>query len=202
MSTYDNPYSRFVAWVKIILPLVALGLLSSMFLLARDIDPTRQLPFAQTDVTTLAREQSISAPNYAGVTSDGSAISISATQARPDLDDRDIVRTTDMRVAVEGTDGSLVRLSSQFGTIDTGEAQAVLQGGVIITTSTGYRVTTEVMTTRLDRTDLSSGGDVRVDGPAGELTAGRMHLTRSEIDPDAHVLVFKDGVELIYDPNL
>lgn len=201
MSTYDNPYSRFVAWVKILLPLAALGLLSSMFLFARDIDPTGQLPFAQTDVTTLAREQSISAPNYAGVTSDGSAISISATQARPDPNNRDIVRVTDMRVSLEGQDGSLTKLSSQLGTIDTDESQAVLQGGVIITTSTGYRVTTEVMTTRLDRTDLSSGGKVRAVGPSGELTAGRMHLTTDENNRDDHLLVFKDGVTLIYDPN-
>lgn len=197
---YDNTYSRFVAWVKILLPLAALFLLSSIFLLAIVGRSPTHVPFIDTDVSSLAREQSISAPNYAGVTADGSAISISATQASPDLSNRDIVRATDMRMVLEGRDESLVRLSSRYGTIDTGQAFAELRDGVLVTTSTGYRITTDVMKTRLDKTDVIAESTVRATGPAGALTAGAMHLTQSPENPDAHVLVFMNGVELIYQP--
>ena len=52
-----NTYSTVVSWAKIILPLVALGLLSTLFLFSRTPDPNRAIPFAAVDVEELAREQ-------------------------------------------------------------------------------------------------------------------------------------------------
>lgn len=199
---FDNGYSRFVAWVKIILPLVAIGMLSSIFLLSRSVDPTQSIPFVELSVDELAREQRISAPNYAGVTSDGAAISLSATTARPSIDNRSLLTATDVRATLEGADGSLTRLSSREGLIDTSTSLAVLDGGVIVTTSTGYRITTEKLTTRLDRTDLMSDGVIKAQGPAGTFTAGQMLLTQSKTDGSGNaVLVFKNGVNLVYTPR-
>ena len=42
MTMYDNSYSRFVALTKVILPIIALGILSTLFLFSRDIDPDRK----------------------------------------------------------------------------------------------------------------------------------------------------------------
>lgn len=201
MRAIDNGYSRFVAWVKILLPMAALGLLSSIFLLSRDVDPTGSIPFAELSVDELAREQRISAPNYAGVTLDGTAISFSATTARPAVSNRNMVDATDIRAALEGADGSITRLSARMGTIDTDASQATLRGGVIITTSTGYRITTDGVVARLDRTEVISDGPIKARGPSGVFTAGSMSLTPSDNDPASSVLVFKNGVDLVYTPR-
>lgn len=205
MRRRDNPYSRFVAWAKIVLPLAALALLSTVFLLARNIDPTQAIPFAEIDVEELAREQRISAPNYAGVTEDGAAISVTASTARPDPDSPDRVDATDLEAELITATGARYQLSSQRGEIDSGADMAYLQGGVVVTTSSGYRITSDAMSTSLSRTLLESEGPVQADGPAGRLDAGSMSLAPlpdAEGDDSAnHLLVFNKGVKLVYTPS-
>ena len=53
----------------------------------------------------------------------------------------------------------------------------------------------------LDRTSVDSLGPVKATGPAGSLKAGKMHLGLADADPTAYVLVFKDGVRMIYLPT-
>ncbi|ATI43148.1 hypothetical protein CBW24_14800 [Pacificitalea manganoxidans] len=205
MRRRDNPYSRFVAWAKIVLPLAALALLSTVFLLARNIDPTQAIPFAEIDVEELAREQRISAPNYAGVTEDGAAISVTASTARPDPDSPERVDATDLEAELITATGARYQLSSQRGEIDSGADMAYLQGGVVVTTSSGYRITSDAMSTSLSRTLLESEGPVQADGPAGRLDAGSMSLAPlpdAEGDDSAnHLLVFNKGVKLVYTPS-
>ena len=205
MRRRDNPYSRFVAWAKIVLPLAALALLSTVFLLARNIDPTQAIPFAEIDVEELAREQRIRAPNYAGVTEDGAAISVTASTARPDPDSPERVDATDLEAELITATGARYQLSSQRGEIDSGADMAYLQGGVVVTTSSGYRITSDAMSTSLSRTLLESEGPVQADGPAGRLDAGSMSLAPlpdAEGDDSAnHLLVFNKGVKLVYTPS-
>ncbi|MBY6049482.1 LPS export ABC transporter periplasmic protein LptC [Vannielia litorea] len=202
MSVYDNSYSRFVSMAKIVLPLAALAMLSTLFLVARTVDPTRSIPYADVDVNELAREQRISAPNYSGVTRDGSAISIAASTARPDPDNEHLVSATDLSAKLETEGGATYELFSLSGQIDTEAGQAVLNGGVIITTPTGYRVTSEEITTALERTEIESPGPVQAEGPAGVLDAGSMRLARAEEGDEAsgYLLVFNGGVKLVYTP--
>ena len=198
MSTFDNSYSRFVAWVKIVLPLAALALLSTMFLLSRTYDPSGALPFADVDVKELAREQRISAPNYSGVTEDGAAIALTAETARPDPEITGLVHATALRARLEAQDGSYLSLTAVSGQIDANQSQAVLDGGVVITTSTGYRIESEAVTTSLTRTEVKTPGQVEANGPPGRLTAGSMVLR--ETGPGQYLLVFQDGVKLVYTP--
>ena len=187
------------------LPLAALALLSTVFLLARNIDPTQAIPFAEIDVEELAREQRISAPNYAGVTEDGAAISVTASTARPDPDSPERVDATDLEAELITATGARYQLSSQRGEIDSGADMAYLQGGVVVTTSSGYRITSDAMSTSLSRTLLESEGPVQADGPAGRLDAGSMSLAPlpdAEGDDSAnHLLVFNKGVKLVYTPS-
>ncbi|MBT0957629.1 LPS export ABC transporter periplasmic protein LptC [Alphaproteobacteria bacterium KMM 3653] len=200
MSAYDNPYSRFVAWSKIVLPLLALGLLSTMFLISRGFDASGVMPFAEVDVKELAREQRISAPNYSGVTSDGSAISVAASTARPDQTDRDTVNATDLRAEVETLSGMVIELSSSSGQINTRQSRAVLDGGVTVMTSSGYRITTDKITTSLSETKLATEGPVEATGPGAKLSAGRMELTQS--GEAGYQLIFQNGVQMVYTPQV
>ena len=201
MAAYDNAYSRFIALAKIVLPLAALGLLSTLFLFSRNIDPTQSIPYAKVDVEQLAREQRITAPNYTGVTADGTAISVAAKTAHPDVADRDRATAVTLTAQLDFQDGSHTEISAAEGQIDTAAGQAVLEGGVLVTTSTGYRITTESLTTALDRTFVSTAGAVTAQGPLGQLDAGQMQLEETGDVPGQYLLVFKNGVKLVYDPE-
>jgi lipopolysaccharide export system protein LptC len=62
-----NRYSRLVGGLKVVLPIAALGLLSTLFLLSDPPDPDRALPYAEVDVAQLARELRLTQPRLAGV---------------------------------------------------------------------------------------------------------------------------------------
>jgi lipopolysaccharide export system protein LptC len=45
-----DAHTRVVGWLKVALPLIALALLATLFLLADRIDPDDALPYAEVDV--------------------------------------------------------------------------------------------------------------------------------------------------------
>ena len=56
MAAPDNLHSRIVGWLKVILPLSALALLSSVFLVARQGDFERTTPYSVRDLEEMASE--------------------------------------------------------------------------------------------------------------------------------------------------
>jgi len=201
MARVVNRYSRFVAWVKIILPLGALALMSSLVLFSRSINPDGAAPYAEVDVHELARDQAVSAPTYSGVTSDGAAIVLSAATARPDLTDPGKGDATDIAVTIDTPDGERAHVSANSAHIDSRAGVARLNGDVQIETSSGYRLATDELTTALDRTDVATKGPVAGSGPLGTINAGKMHLSADENRDGIYVLVFQDGVKLVYQPH-
>lgn len=199
MATYDDTYSRVVNWLKFLLPLTALAILSTLFLFSQKLDPERAIPYADVDVDELIREQRITAPNFAGVTRDGSAISLAATVVRPDAGEPQRMTAYEVTGRIDLPNGASADLRAPNGLIDATEDSARLDGGVTLTTSTGYVVTTDGVNAALDRTDIVSDGRVDAEGPAGTLSAGRMRLTQS--GSGGYVLVFNDGVRLVYEPG-
>jgi len=200
MATYDNAYSRFIAWLKIILPLVALGLFSTLFLFSRGIDPSQTIPYADVDIDELVREQRITSPNYTGMTVDGTAVSFFADSARPDPDNPDLLTAVALKAKIDAPSGLQVDISSESGSINSTQRQSVLSGNVEVETSSGYEIFTERLTAALDGSLLETDRDVRAQGPLGIIEAGKMVLELEDAGSDTYLLVFKGGVKLVYTP--
>lgn len=198
MAVADNAYSRFVQWVKIILPLLALGLLSTMFLFSRTVNPEDAIPISEVDVEQIAKEQRLAAPEFSAVTSDGSTVTVRAAVARPDLTDSRRLSAEDVDAQILTQRGLKIDIDANEALYDGGADQLSLTGDVQITTSTGYALRTETLVADLEETGLVSESEVRGNGPSGKLEAGRMELRGQS---GAQVLVFKDGVKLLYDPK-
>ena len=200
MALPENLHTKLVVWSKVTLPLMALILLATMFLFSRKIDPTNAIPYADVDVEERAREPRLTQPTYAGVTSDGSALTIAAAEARPD-------KTTGIGTAsaiigkLETPDGARVDLQAASGVLDTEGGLMTLDGGVQLTTTTGYTITTQSLRAKLDQTGLSSPGAITATSPMGQLVAGQMTLTQDPKLPTAYLLVFKGHVKLLYTPK-
>lgn len=202
MAGRDNSYSRFVAWAKVVLPLGALGLLATLFLIARQIDPDAAIPFADVDVEQFAREARIGAPQFSGVTEDGAIVSLTAAVARPDPSAPGRMTAETLSAAFEMPDGSRITAVSARGAVDGPGEQITMAGGVEVTSSTGYRVLAEVLEAALDRTRLrSAGGPVVAEGPPGRIDAGALEISQKPGAEGGYVLVFKDGVRLVYQPG-
>lgn len=198
MATHDNTHSWVVAWLKIVLPLLALAILSTLFLVSRTIDPSDAIPYATVDVDELVREPRITAPTYAGVTSDGAALTVSAAEARPRS--ADAAGATALHAALETPDGARTDVIAAQGSLDAANKLVRLEGGVRITSSSGYEIATDTLVVELGKTAAESAGAIEANGPLGHLTAGRFTLTMDPAVAGAYLLVFKDRVKLVYQP--
>lgn len=193
-------HTRLVGWLKVVLPLAALAILSTLFLVARRIDPEAALPYAEVDVEDLAREPRMTAPTYAGTTSDGSALTLSADEARPAAEGAP-AEAAGLRLELAAPDGSRTDLTAVTARMDTEAREIVLSGGVSVTTTSGYRLETAEMVAKLDRTGLESRAPVTANGPAGDIRADRLLLRQDDQTPGAYVLVFNGDVRLVYQPG-
>lgn len=194
-------YSRLVGLLKIILPLVALGILSTLFFVAKSLDPEAAIPFAKVDVERILREQGITKPVFGGVTSDGARISLTADSVRPGTDQRSQLVGETLSADLSFPGRGDIMIQSPEGIIDIGNAVAILQGGARLESSTGYLVETDRIVTSYAEAVARADHEVRASGPAGTLTAGSMELVRSNGETSGYLLVFKNGVRLLYDPE-
>jgi len=203
MATYDNSYSRMVAWLKILLPLAALAILSTLFLASRSIDSVRSIPMADGTIRELAREQRIGNPSFSGVTDNGTAVTIAAQSARPLTGDQRGFSASGLRATLASKSGYTVEITAKTGLLDSQTRIADLGGGVRLDTSTGYRIETASLSASLEIALVQTGGAITADGPLGHISAGKMVL-RQQSGGDAgatYELVFKNGVTLLYLPQ-
>lgn len=192
-----DSHSRLVGWLKVALPLAALALLSTLFLIARRIDPEAALPYAEVDVADRLREPRMTAPAYAGVTADGAAITVTAAEARPGPG---TAQAAGVAAQLVTPDGARTALSAAAIALDEAAGQLRLSGGVQIATPQGYELRTDSVAMALDRTGAETTGTVQGFGPAGQITAGGMEIRSDPGAPGSYVLVFNRGVSLLYQP--
>ena len=200
MTRSDNTYSQVVAWMKIILPMLALGLLSTLFLISRTIDPTQSAPFARIDLEQRAQDQGATKPSFSGVTQQGDEILFTADTIRPEYDEPETLLVENIMARMALFDGTVVNITSLHAQMNLNNLTAHLEGRVHIITSTGYVVATDRLDTRLDEIHAESRGPISAEGSIGSIKAGRMLLQNNNESKEPE-LVFTGGVELIYHPG-
>lgn len=190
-------YSRAIAWLKILLPLAALALLSTLFLFSQSREPMQTVPFADTIQDGDGGGEGVSAPYYAGTTPRGDILTMTARRARPDGEGR--IKADDLAARLQLSDGSDIYLDAAGATLRDSDSRAHLAGGVLIRSSAGYVLRTEALISGLDRIEAESLGPVSGEGPGSTLEAGKMEI-RAEGDNEDVKLLFSGGVKLIYQP--
>ncbi len=193
-----DPYSRLVNILKVALPLIALGILSTLFLLSGRIEPGSTIPFAEGEITERVQGQQVTSPVFAGVSASGDRISIRADQLKTDDASTSAASTLTARMELAGG-GSIVMVSDE-GTFKLDTDTASLFGNVLIESSTGYRMSSDRIDSLLSKVDVTSPGEVRATGPAGRLTSGALRIAAQDGSNKVQLL-FTEGVKLIYDPK-
>lgn len=195
----DNLHSRLVAVLKIVLPLAALAVLSSLFLFSRGIKPEDAIPYASVDVEDRLREPRMTDAGLSGVTPDGAAVTLSAGEARPATDGAPAT-ALGIKGNLATPDGATTEIVAMQARMDPAGKSVELSGGVELRSSAGYVIQAPGFGLALDRTWLQSRGPVAVESPMGQLTAETMRLDRQD-GTGPYLLVFNGGVRLIYDPQ-
>ena len=197
MTAEGNLHSQVVGWLKILLPLAALAVLSTMFLFARQSGEAPAIPFA--DLDKMAREQLISDPRFTGVAEDGSVIEITAQAARPDDMGLEVLTITRPRLHLDAADGTTLTIYAGTGVIDGPQQQARLDGLARLETSSGYAMETAGLTADLRSGEVRSQGRLEVQAPFGSITAGAVTIRVTE-EGTGQQMRFTGGVKLVYLP--
>lgn len=191
-----NRYSTLVAWAKVLLPLTALALLSTLFLLSRSPNPQDALQFNDVDIALLGTERRLTAPRFAGLLGDGRAVTMTADTAVQMMNDPDMLQLERVQTDVALADGGNLTLRADRGALDSAAQRVDLAGGVFAQTTDGYELLSEQVQVAMTGQQVISPGAVTLRGPGILLAAGAMQLT----GPEGQALVeFTGGVRLLYE---
>ncbi len=196
----SDRYSRVIATLKIALPLLALGLLSTLFLISRAVTPTSTIPFADEEVQQRLTNHQVTGPYFSGTTSRGDQIAfIAKTLSSPD---GTVGSNTaeDVLVNVDFANGTGLTVEADLATLDIAEDTSELRGNVEVTTSQGYRLQSEQLFLQLSRLDITSPDKVTGMSPDGEIEAGSMRVFQPSEAKEPQ-WVFTQDVKLLYTPK-
>ena len=193
-------YSRWVGILKIGLPLIAVGLLSTVFLVQREDTFEGGLVFTKVDLATLGDGLTISNPRFSGLTDAGDTFTLSAARAVPDSSRPKIVEMTDISADYSQSGGMSVTATAAQGVALMVEQTLELAGGLTALTNTDYEFNAEGGLFDLRSGAFESAGQVRIIGPGQQLIAGKMRVTTPD-NGDNQIFLFENGVRMTYDPQ-
>ncbi|WP_439137125.1 LPS export ABC transporter periplasmic protein LptC [Roseicyclus sp.] len=191
-----NRYSTLVSWAKVLLPLTALGLLSTLFLFSRTPNPQDALLFNDVDIGQLGSERLLTEPRFAGILGDGQPVTLTADNAVQRMDDPNRLQMDRVETDVALKDGQNLHLTADRGAYDATAQIVDLDGAVNAQTTTGFQLISDRIVVALTAMEMTSPGAVMLRGPGMMLEAGAMQLTGPEGQALLH---FTGGVRLLYD---
>lgn len=197
----SDRYSRTIATLKIALPLLALGILSTLFLVSRAVTPTPTIPFADEEVRQRLSNHQITEPYFSGMTPQGDQIAFVAKSLQSPDGTLGSNTAKDVRVSVNLADGTAIELQADTALIDIARDSSELRGNVKIDTSLGHQFHVEHLVMKLSRLDISSPAKIAGWSPKGKIEAGNMHVFLPNETNDLQ-WVFRQDVKLLYHPKI
>jgi lipopolysaccharide export system protein LptC len=161
--------SRFLRAVKFVLPLLAVAILSSLFLFSQPITLGGALPFADIDLADRLREPKMTDVRLASTTDKGAELALTADAVVPTSTTQTIARNA--KGTITPLNGNATTFTAPQISYTEDTALATLTGGVQIT-SADYTMTTEAMDVQINAAKLQSRSPVSAKGPLGTLQAG------------------------------
>jgi lipopolysaccharide export system protein LptC len=193
-------HSRVVAILKVTLPLVAIALMLSIFIIPSDQATDGKLEFSNTDLGDLGSGPNISNPVFNGTTRGGDVFRFTASAVKPDAIPPTVAEIRNLDGIIEFTDGQTLSVSSEFGDLDVESRTMVLSGDVKLATSEGYRLNGAKVTVDLSDGVVRSSEAIVGEGPVGTLASGSMIVGPAPSDAQQKVFFFGGGVKLRYSP--
>ncbi len=197
-------YSRTVAWMKVLLPLGAVVLIAAIFVTARDKGDLTKI-FTAEELATLGAGLRLDNPRFAGLTEQGEPFAIRAEWALPDSAMPRLIDLERPEGEIEMNDGRTIAARATTGRMHRKDKTLVLGGGVVIDTSDGYHVETDLIEFDLDAKTANAPGPVSGTGPRGQIDAGSFRAASGPDDggdgAGAGKIWFENGVRLVFIPD-
>lgn len=193
-------YSRLVAILKVVLPLIALGMLSALFLIQTEDELGGEVVFSEGDIAALGSGLRVTNATFSGTTRDDDRFRFEAELVEPDAAPPTRAEITGLSGRIDFTDGRSMTLASEAASLDLAASRLDLVGAARVTTSEGYVLRAERIGVDLASGKLEAGEDVVTEGPPGTITSGTLEIGPPETAGEDRRIRFGNGVRLVYDP--
>jgi lipopolysaccharide export system protein LptC len=193
-------YSRAVAWMKVLLPLGAVAVIAVLFLSAQKQGDLADI-FTAEELITLGAGLRLDNPRFAGVTDQGEPFAIRADWALPDSAMPRLIDLERPKGEIEMNDGRTIAVSAASGQMRREQKILVLEGEVVLDTSDGYRVETELIEIDLAANTAKGPGPVTGTGPLGEIQAGSFRADAGKGGERNGQIWFENRVRLVFIPD-
>ena len=195
MPTLKISYSNTVLYLKLTLVFLGLFALVLIFLSAKKLDPSTEIPFAK-DIDFATLDDGLTKPMYSSMTNSGDELRISADQIiSTEEKDTAFIKSAVLRVFSDS--GSNLFLSSDTALLNKGKKNLIFSKNVILRTDDKMEITAPEIFVALDETLLKADGPVKGLYGGSNIEAGQLDIFREDKSSNL-VISFTKGVRMVY----
>jgi len=200
LAIYDKIYFRVINLLKIALPLLGVSLMIAMFVLSRDQTAQAVLPFDKNQFADELAKQQINQLYYSGQTDAGDELALSAQSAVEGFDGQRLIEMRTVSASMKGKNGLEIEATAQFGQYLYSEKLLKMTGSVLISSSSGYRLSSPELRISTDGAYIFGEGPIEGLSPMGKIYAGKMEIKRKNSAAQMQ-LWFGEKVVFDYEPG-
>ena len=196
MAAFQISYSNTVFYLKLTLVFLGLFALVLIFLSAKKLEPSSEIPFAK-DMDFATLDDGLTNPIYSSMTNSGDELRIAADQIiSTDLKDTALIKSAILRIFSES--GSNIFLTSDMALINNREKSLTFSKNVILKTNDKMEITAPKIFTSLDKTLIQADGPIKGFFGKSNIQAGQLDISKE--NNSAHLVIsFTKGVKMVYD---
>lgn len=195
-------YSRGVFFLKIVMPLMALGLLATVFLFTTERTIPGGLTFSQADLEILDQGMQISRPRFSGSSKAGDVYYFTAETVYPDAPEPEVIEAIGLSGQIVYLQGTTMQLSAGKADFALSAKTMSMTEGIAIVLSDGFRVTADSLFADLSTGQMATNGPVRANSLMGVIESGNLRIESTlENGEESRMIWFEDGVKLSINLN-
>ena len=195
----DDKYSTLVAIFKVMLPCLALIILSTLFLLPDNRTKIKALNTIDKSTLDIVKKAGVNKPSFRGTLASGSNLELYATEIIPKNNDKNIIEINEISARLELNKNTWATASAKKGVVNISEQTAEMVGKVSVKSSNGVLIETSDLKVFYAKSLVKTEGEVFMKGPFGTITAGSAEFyDMNQNSGIGYVLLFNKGVKMQY----
>ena len=198
MPSVQISYSNTIFYLKLVLFFAGLFAIVLIFLSAKKIELSTEVPFAK-DINVTSLNDGLTKPLHSSITNSGDVLQIAAEQiVSTNKKDTALIKSVSFTVSTD--EGSEILLSAKKAIFSKGNKSLTFKENVVLKAADKLRLNSKEIYTALDRTLIKAKGPVRGSLSNTKIDAGQLDIFRESVSSDL-VIRFTKGVKMIYDNN-
>ena len=198
MPSIQISYSNTIFYLKLVLFFAGLFAIVLIFLSAKKIELSTEVPFAK-DINVTSLNDGLTKPLHSSITNSGDVLQIAAEQIiSTNKKDTALIKSVSFKISTD--EGSEILLSAKKAIFSKDNKSLTFRENVVLKAADKLRLNSKEIYTALDKTLIKATGPVSGSLSNTKIDSGQLDIFRESVSSDL-VISFTKGVKMIYDNN-